>query len=427
MRRPGRRGRRRRPGLGCRDCVEERALSRTAPGSLLRMPPDRPRAVAEPQRDSRVLVFSQRSLHTPVWHSAQYELEDLLATFDDVDLVAPPSHPHAALSRASRHVVNGALRRVGGTRRSPPWDIASMQRTRVEADHDLFFAVFHHSFQISYLNRLEDWRKRCRTAACVLVEAWSPSFAEDEDYLRLLAEFDVVYVFNPRTIPLLTALGVPDVRPLPLAVDAAAFSPLPLLPARVLDCYSYGRSSQMTHAALLQAVERDGLTYVYDTLRGGVLADSRQHRSLVANLMKRAQFFLAYRINDSAERRARTGGDEALSTRYFEGAAGGAVMIGSSPEAPEFAECFDWPDAVLPVPYDSTDIADVLADLRRQPDRLARIRADNVRNSLLRHDWVHRWASVLADVGLPATAEMESRRSALQALSADAVPQAFLT
>lgn len=376
-------------------------------------------------RDSRVLLFSQRRLHTPIWHSAQYEFEDLLTTFDDVELLAPARVPHPPLSSATRRLVNGTVRRAGGTRRFPPSNIAAMQRTRVDGEHDLFFAVFHHSFQLAYLHRLQGWRERSRRAACILIEAWSPSIEQDRDYLRLLSEFDVVYVFNPRTIPALQALGIRDVRPLPLAVDAAAFSPLPRPPARVVDCYNYGRTSGVTHAALRAAARDDGLFYVHDTLKGAVLADAGEHRALVRNLMKRARFFLAYRINDSPERRLRTGGDEALSTRYFEGAAGGAVMLGSSPEAPEFAECFDWPDAVVPIPYDCQDIADVLADLRAQPDRLARIRADNVRNSLLRHDWVHRWSDVLADTGLAPTAEMSCRRDQLRELSTKAVPEAF--
>ena len=362
----------------------------------------------------------------PVWHSAQYELEDLLLVLDDAQLVAPSAQPRPGLGRATRHVTNGALRRIGGTRRSPPWDIVSMQRTRVHSQHDLFFAVFHHSFQISYLHRLVGWRQRAAKAACILIEAWTPSIEEDRDYLAVLSQFDVVYVFNPRSIPALRALGLDNVRPLPLAVDVLSFSPLPSLPPRAVDCYSYGRTPAGTHAALLEAAERDGLFYVYDTLKGGTLADHRQHRALVGNLMRRSQFFLAYRINDSPGRRKRTGGDEALSTRYFEGAAGGAVMLGSSPEAPEFAECFDWQDAVVPLPYDSNDVADVLADLRRQPERLARIRADNVRNSLLRHDWVHRWAQVLSDVGLPSTSAVRERTTRLEELSEQASPDRFL-
>jgi hypothetical protein len=393
---------------------------------MARMSEEEGPAGAAAQRDSRVLVFSQRNLHRPLWHSAQYEFEDLLLALDDVDLLAPGPVAVPRISRLSRQVINGSLRRVHARRMSPPWPIPSMRRSRVEAEHDLFIGLFHHSFQLSYLHRLDKWRERCRRAVCVLIEAWSPSLEVDQDYLRLLREFDVVYVFNPRIIPALRSMTGRPVRPLPLAVNTEMFSPVPLLPDRVLDCYSYGRVSPGIHADLLEAVEQDGLTYLYDSLEGGVLTDPRLHRALVANMMKRAQFFLAHRINDTPERRRITGGDEALSSRYFEGAAGGAVMLGSAPRAPEFAECFDWPDSVISVPYDSKDVVDVMADLRRDPCRLARIRADNVRNSLARHDWLHRWSRILDDVGLPPTAQMVRRQERLDELSCRTQVQSFL-
>ena len=373
-----------------------------------------------------MLVLSQRRLHRPTWQAMQYEFEDALTWLDDVDLLAPLPVGPPALSSASRRLVNGPLRRMGGPRRSPPWYAPSARATRVSADHDLFFAVFHYAYQVSYLERLHDWRRRCRRAAAVLIEAWSPDSLDNLDYLRMLGQFDVVYIFNPTIAPLLHSLGVKDVRFLPMAVDTAAFAPLPLLPDRILDVYSYGRSSGSTHRALLRLVEEQGLTYLYDTLEGGQPRDVRDHRALLANMMKRAKFFFAYRINDSPERRTRTGGDEALSTRYFEGAAGGAVMLGSRTRSAEFDLCFDWEDAVVPVPYAAEDIGDRLADLLADPDRLARARAANVRNSLLRHDWVHRWETVLEDAGLSTTGAMARRRERLETLADDAVPEVFL-
>jgi hypothetical protein len=372
-----------------------------------------------------VLVLSQRRLHRPIWQAMQYEFEDALTWLDDVDLLAPLPVGPPALSSASRRLVNGPLRRVGGPRRSPPWYAPSARTTRVTADHDLFFAVFHYAYQVSYLERLHDWRRRCRRSAAVLIEAWSSDAQDNLDYLRMLGQFDVVYLFNPAIAPLLRSLGVRDVRFLPMAVDTAAFAPVPLLPDRVLDVYSFGRSSEVTHRALLRLVQRQGLTYLYDTLEGGHPRDVRDHRALLANMVKRAQFFLTYRINDSPDRRARTGGDEGLTTRYFEGAAGGAVLLGSRTPSPEFDACFDWEDAVVPVPYASDDIGERLAELLAGPDRIARARAANVRNSLLRHDWLHRWETVLADAGLPATEGMGRRREALEGLAAGATPEVF--
>ncbi len=369
-----------------------------------------------------MLVFSQRGLEKPVFHAAQYELEDLVAGLDDVDLLAPPRVPHPTVSREGRRLVNGTLKRLGAPRRTAPWPRPSMRRTRVAADHDLFFAVFHSGYQIAHLHRLPHWRDRCRTSACLLVEMWARNVPRNADYLRLLADFDVVYVQNPAVIPLLHELGLRDVRFLPLGIDALAFSPLPHVPPRSIDFLNYGRSSPATHRAALDLVDREGVTYLYDSRKGDQMTDHREHRALTANLLKRTRFFFAYSINDGA-RRSRTGGDEALSGRYFEGAAAGAVMLGSLTDSPEARAAFDWPDAVVPVPYDTDDLEGVLSELGGQPDRLAAIRSDGVCNALRRHDWLHRWGQVLADVGLAPTTAMRARADHLEAVAEASTPE----
>lgn len=142
------------------------------------------------------------------------------------------------------------------------------------------------------------------------------------------------------------------------------------------------------------------LSYVYDTTSGGTVRDHREHCALLAHLMKRSTFFLAHRINDTEARLQRTGGEESLAFRYFEAAAGGAVMLGSEPRTPEFRACFDWPDAVIPLPHDSSSVVEILHDLQGQPDRLAAASSASVQASLLRHDWSYRWQRILADAGL---------------------------
>jgi len=75
-------------------------------------------------------------------------------------------------------------------------------------------------------------------------------------------------------------------------------------------------------------------------------------------------------------------------------------MIGEIKQSVAFKKHFDWPDAVIQVPYDTADIAKVLTDLDSQPERLENIRKNNVVQSLLRHDWVYRWKTILDMVGL---------------------------
>ena len=87
-------------------------------------------------------------------------------------------------------------------------------------------------------------------------------------------------------------------------------------------------------------------------------------------------------------------------------------MVGTTPKCPEWEQSFDWPDAVIEIPYETTKIADILADLDSQPERLALARYNNIVNSLRRHDWAHRWRTILR------AAEMEPRQALHDRLSA---------
>ncbi|HVM27374.1 MAG TPA: glycosyltransferase [Mycobacteriales bacterium] len=387
------------------------------------MPANRPPQVP---RDSRVLVFSQRQVRRSAWHATQYELEDTVLELDDATLLAPGPPVHDEVETHRRRVVNGLRTRVGSTRRSPPWNVPSIRRTPVVTEHELFFAVFHHVDEAAHLHRLPGWRERCRRAVCLIVEMWPPDVARDADYVRLLADFDAVHLVYPGTAADLARAGVPVAGHLPTAVDMLRFSAVPRLPRRTIDVYSYGRRSEVVHRALRESSRSGQLTYLYDTREGGSVPDPRDHRQLLASVMQRSRFFLAHRINDSPERQAVTGGAEGISTRYFEGSAAGAVVLGSRVPTPEFDACFDWEDAVVPLPYDAVDAVDQLADLARQGDRLARIRADNTRNCLRRHDWLHRWEAVLASAGLAGTPQMQRRRAVLEELAGSARPEAFL-
>jgi hypothetical protein len=114
------------------------------------------------------------------------------------------------------------------------------------------------------------------------------------------------------------------------------------------------------------------------------------------------------------------GAERALSTRYFEGAAGGAVMIGSKPPVPEFLTHFDWSDAVIEIPRDPQDMSAILADLYAQPERLARISRANAIQSLKRHDWAYRWAEVLTIMGMTRSPKLDHRLDKLKRLSDEA-------
>lgn len=360
---------------------------------------------------ARVLLYSQRNLELSPWLVSQYEFEDVIAGIDRVRMLAPGQPDSRPLGRRLVRMVHNRTRLARGG-----WRVPLVEPVQVEGEYDLFFAIFHFGHQLPHLEQLRGWRERCRTAVCFIVEMWTSYVDQYERYLPLLDAFDHVFLLNRGTIQRLSRHTSAPISFMATGVDTERFAPVPHRPERTIDFYNFGRRSPVTHAALMRLVEQEGRSYVYDSLRGAML-DYREHRTLVANLMKRSRYFLAYRINDSAERQDRTAGEEGLSTRYFEGTAGGAVLLGSRPRCTEYDECFDWPDATIEIPFEADDIGDIVAELEEQPERLAAARCRNVTNALRRHDWLYRWQQVLDVAGLAPTPAMAARAERLERLA----------
>jgi hypothetical protein len=118
------------------------------------------------------------------------------------------------------------------------------------------------------------------------------------------------------------------------------------------------------------------------------------------------------------EKASKVAGEQVLPSRLFEGAAGGAVILGTAPQCPEFRECFDWPDAVIEVDPDSSDLATVIEQLDAQPRRMERVRQTNAVRCLQQHDWVYRWERILSAAGIDPLPQLKHRKSQLSELAA---------
>ncbi len=138
--------------------------------------------------------------------------------------------------------------------------------------------------------------------------------------------------------------------------------------------------------------------------------DPREHRLLDANLLKRSRYFIANRA--WADRPALTRGSQEIAARFYEGAAAGAIMLGDAPDSDDFRSQFDWPDAVVQVPFDAPRIADVIDELDADPARCARIRRVR-RYALHNHDWAYRFHHMLRIASVPAPAELLEREKEL--------------
>lgn len=361
---------------------------------------------------SRICLFSQRNLLRQFYRCANYEFEDIICATDAVDVIAPtPSRTNTG-ARRWRNRLAYRLPRI-------PFD-PGIEPVRIEGSYDLFLTTCEFISDLETFDVVSDWKKQSRVSACYLTEFWVSAIPKYRRLLRTLAEFDHIFVNCAATAePLSAALGRPCHFLLP-GVDAIRFCPGPTPPARVIDVYSMGRRAPAMHQELLRLRQRDGLFYLHDSYdphdkQEWCTSDHREHRMLCADLIQRSQYFV---VNPAKmDCTAETAGQQEIGYRFFEGAAGGSVMIGRPVDSDLFRRGFNWPDAVVSIPSDGSDIAGFLADLNRQSERLEAARCNNLRGTLLRHDWVYRWEAMLQALGIKAHPKLEQRKQRLATLA----------
>jgi hypothetical protein len=321
-------------------------------------------------------------------------------------MVVPEPYPWFSFGQ---HAANRLAWHLGVHRINP-----GVRTVRAHQNCDVFVAICQFPRDLLKLNALKGWRRWCRKSVCWLAEVWARQVGELKGHLKLLAQFDLVVIPSYDSVePIRNAIDTACVY-LPPGVDAITFSPYPAFPPRSVDVYGMGRKSASVHESLLEMAREGRIFYIYDTIRNKETVDYKQHRDLVANIAKRSRYFLANA--PKIDKQSQTGGQREISYRFLEGAASGAVMLGEPGESYAFRKHFDWPDAVIRVPYDARNIAQILAELDGQEDRLNEIRKNGVVNCLRRHDWVYRWHAVLDILGLeprPALVAREKRLAEL--------------
>ncbi len=379
-----------------------------------------------PGHGGSVLLLSMRRLNNLVAFCMQYEFEDIVADLTGADRVDVGDRD--ALDRSRR--VYRLARFATGSRRFARAAAPRPSGVRLQRDYELFFPVFNYAHELYALTTVPDWRKRCRVAACFINEAIGETPRRGErrvpDYLlEQLAEFDHVFIGMRHAVDEVARIIGRPCSYLPPAADVLRFSPYPELPERAIDVLNIGRRSAVTHQALLRLARERRVFYYYDTVaasgtgqkqRTFRVDNASEHRVLLASLLQRSRYFIANRSRANDPESTTVG--EEISGRFYEGAAAGTIMLGEPPRTEDFRTEFDWPDAVIQLPFDSPDVGEVLVELDQDPHRLARIRRDNVCNAALRHDWVHRLRTVFDTVGIPPTEAMLEREKRLCALAA---------
>lgn len=359
----------------------------------------------------RVLMPTLRRINPHVAWCGLYEFEDVIRSVDDVHMLELERGPlfelrhHAARSLAWR----GRNRVFNGLN-------PGLSPVVVDRDYDLFVYVCMNVWDLLYLNAIRDWRSKCAVKICYMAEFYANQVDQYAHLLRNLQGFDYVMQSFASSVPAIRkAVGV-NCHHVPFAVDTVRFTPFTRGHRRVVDILSIGGRSAALHEKLLKLSNSRDMFYVYDTLPSSAMkpTNPNRHRDMLASYAKRAQLFV---VNEAKIGSVERGAQSEVGARYFEGTAAGAVLIGRAPQVDSFARDFPWPDPVVEVRDDGSDVEAVLERLAKCPNEVEAMSIRNASHALRHHDWGHRWATILRAAGAEPRPALGDRLHALRLLA----------
>lgn len=351
-----------------------------------------------PSESPRVLLLSHRDVHPAISRCMTYEFEDLVREVDSADLASVNPTPWPRPLLRLEGMLPTAFARFAPSRPAPA------------RRYDLLYLSLHTPSDLARVQPLGRWLGLAERSACNIDEVWLHDLAYRTGDLAMLRRFDCVFTACRGAVEALERLLGRPCHYLPPSVDALRFVPTGL--ERVIDVYFMGRRRPEMHAALMAATRRKGFFYHFDTVRNPLVNSYLEHRMRLAELVQRTRYFIVDIAN--ADRVEQSGAQPEIGTRFFEGIAGGAVLLGFAPDTDAFRSLFGWQDAVIPIEPAEAAVTALLDELDADPDRTDRIRLTNVSKALRLHDGVHRWEQILRAVGLEPLPALAARKELLE-------------
>lgn len=363
---------------------------------------------------ARILLITLRRLTTHAAWCSNFEFEDVIRSVDDVDVLELECSPHFELRQHIARSIAWRSRYRVFTNLNP-----GVKPVKLKRDYDVLIFVCMNVWDLLYLNAVANWQTRCQVKLCYMGEIYAGQATELQHLLRRLEDFDQIFQSFASSVDAIRKIVSKPCHRLPHAADVLRFTPFLIPSTRKIDVLSIGRRCEPVHQALRRLSATRDFFYVYDTLPSLLVRPSNpiEHREMLASTAKMSHFFVTYPAKFGDKE---THGQSEVGARYFEGTAAGAVLLGQTPTALTFRRDFPWPDALVELKTDGSDAVDVVTDLRRRPDELTRIGIRNAVAALRRHDWAHRWLTILETAGLTPRAALTERMRTLEALAAKA-------
>ncbi len=357
-------------------------------------------------------MLTGRLYNKKAYQCGLYEAQDVLCNLDDVDLIAlePMKSFRFREKLQKRFLWNDFSDKLA--HKNP-----GLHPIKLNKEYEIFISVCQNFWDLLYINAIKGWKDLCHVSICWIDEVWANSLHYYKHWLPALKNFDYVVVSLKGSVSSFSDAIKRPCYYVPGGVDAIRFSPYPDPPSRAIDVYSIGRTHDGVHKSLLSLASKKNIFYVHDTFRGADsdVIDIQQHRQMFANITKRSQYFIVWPAK--MDMKDETHGQIEVGYRYYEGAAAGAVLIGQTPDCDSFREMFNWPDPVIEIRPDGSDVAHVLSCLSTQPDLVNTCSRRNAIGGLLRLDWAYRWKEIFSIAGINPPKYLEEREYRLKQLA----------
>lgn len=324
----------------------------------------------------RVLIPTSRDVYRLVSYGMVVDFEDAVAAASDADLVPVPL-------RSRRAQVQGLLRGRPTRRVTTP-------RSR----YDVCLLVAMAPYWVPSLRYIRNLRRSADRIVVYLFDSWLsdlPTLRADRGVWSLVHD---LFVSFPHAVGPYSEQLSCRVHYLPQAIDERWFHPY--RKERPIDVLSIGRRLPMVHERLLEISRYRDSFYFFQTHQAPMAIDLRENQELLGRLCQSARVHVSWSVDQSPQR---AGEGVAVTARWFEAAASGAVVIGGAPRTEEFQRLFPYPGFVREidpvVPAETEAVLDAALADSRDDERLAL--AEHVRSA---HTWALRWRQIVEACGV---------------------------
>lgn len=338
-----------------------------------------------------------------VFRSFDFEMEDFVASIDEVDWYVPD---HRFKSPEKRHWSEGLSRRFPSFR----WNFA-FKMPPLAKEYDLLYVQCMFIWDLQYISHIPDWRGKVKKSVIYITELFLSDIERKPEALEVLKRFDTILISYSKSVEALQKhTGVQTIF-CTSGIDALKSAPGPNTFRRGVELHSLGRCNPVFFREFQKLVDHHDWAYLYNTVHLSTLDDYSANRKYLSDILKRTLFF---EVNPAKfDGVVESKHQHEFGYRYFEGIAAGCILVGLENRNPNFKKVFPWEDVLIELPTKANEIVPFLLDLYARKDRLHQISRANTRGALLYHDFAYRWERTLKAVGLKPTGKLLQRKEVL--------------